>query len=197
MMNVIGNVVIFAVLAALAILFVETIEVWAFACICYLLLEGIRAIVMKFKKAWCLIKFKEYTDFYDKCRADRRQHRKSGIYGWFVKDCCVYVGQSKELYSRFVSHAEELAKVRQKEIPSNLKYILLKPFVELIEWRELEYTKDLDEAEAKWILHYKPIFNCRTPYGKQSFEGTEEDIKDFIENKITYEDLKRLVFIEK
>ena len=197
MKKLIETTVVFLVIAAIAILFVETIEFWAFMFVAYVFISFFGMVLDRFKKEWWLITFKEYVDWTDKCRADRRGHRKSGIYGWFVKDECFYVGQSKELYSRFVSHAEELAKVRQKEVPSKLKYILLKPFVEHIEWRELEFTKDLDEAENRWIEFYKPIFNCKTPYGKQSFEGTEDDIKDFVEGKITYEDLKKLVFIEK
>lgn len=140
--------------------------------------------------------FKEYTDWTEKCRADRRGHRKSGIYGWFIKDECVYVGQSKELYSRFVSHAEELAKVRQKNIPSKQKYILLKDYVELIEWRELEYTSDLDVAEDKWINYYRPIFNVKTPYGNQYFTGEQKDIDDYVSGKITMDDLKKLIIIE-
>jgi hypothetical protein len=140
--------------------------------------------------------FKEYTDWYDKCRADRRGHRKSGIYGWFIKDECVYVGQTKELYSRFVTHAEELAKVRQKDIPSKQKYILLKDHVALIEWRELEITTDLDAAEDKWIEWYRPIFNVKTPYGRQYFNGDQKDINAFVEGKITMDDLKKLITIE-
>ena len=141
--------------------------------------------------------FKENYDWYDKCRADRRGHRKSGIYGWFLKGECVYVGQSHELYSRFVSHAEELAKVRQKNTPSKQKYILLKPYVDLIEWRELEFTKDLDAAENKWIEELRPIFNVRTPYGTQHFTGKQSDIDAYVNDLINMDDLKQLIMIDK
>lgn len=139
------------------------------------------------------MEFKEYLDWYDKCRADRRGHRKSGVYGWFVGDDCFYVGQSRELYSRFVSHAEEFAKVRQKDIPSKQKYILLKDYIERLEWCEIEYTKDLDAAEAKWIEFYKPIFNVETPYGRQHFRGKQSDIDLYMSGVINYEDLQMLI----
>lgn len=138
---------------------------------------------------------KTYFDFWEQDRANRRKYRKSGIYGFFLKDECVYVGQSRDLHSRFFHHSENFAKVRPKKIPSNQKYILLRPYIELIEWRALEYCpKDqLDDTENKWIDYYNPIFNIKRKDGQVHWEGNEKDIAAFVTGEVSMDDLKKLL----
>jgi group I intron endonuclease len=135
--------------------------------------------------------FAEYCDWYDKCRADRRQYRRSGIYVFKLCGEVVYVGQSRELYSRFASHAEEFGKVHPKE----LKYRLLKPYIEQVAWEVVEYCdrEALNERENYWIEFYNPLFNVKTPSGKQHFDGSEKELRAFVKGQLTIDDLKKLI----
>lgn len=143
--------------------------------------------------------FKTICDYQDQVRAHRRQYRKSGIYGFFVNDECMYVGQSRNLHNRFLLHGDYFAKVRIKKIPSNAKYILLKPYIDKVEWRVIEYCpkEDLDERETYYIGCYEPIFNVRMPGGgKQVFTGNEMDINQFVCGAVDINYLKNLVIKE-
>lgn len=139
--------------------------------------------------------FKNYFDFYEYDRANRRKYRKSGIYGFFIKGECVYVGQSKDLHSRFVKHAENLAKVKPKNIQSNKKYILLRPYVDQVEWKVIEYCKKdaLDDTENKWIDFYNPIFNIKRREGNVYFKGCAGDIAAFFSGEVDMDDLRNLL----
>lgn len=143
--------------------------------------------------------FKTIVEYQDQVRAHRRQYRKSGIYGFYVNGEYLYIGQSRNLHLRFLSHGDKFAKVRLKKIPSNKKYHLLKPYLEKLEWKVIEYCpkEELDEREAYWINIYKPIFNVKMPDGsRQIFTGNEFDINQFVCGGVDIDYLKNLVIKE-
>ena len=85
--------------------------------------------------------------------------------------------------------------MRPKKIPSNQKYILLRPYIEFIEWKVIEYCpKDqLDDTENKWIDYYNPIFNIKRSTGHVHWEGNEFDIHDFVTGEVSMDELKELL----
>lgn len=132
------------------------------------------------------MELKTYLEFFEHDRENRRQYRKSGIYAFLLLGEVVYVGQSTNLHLRFFHHAENFAKVRPKKIPSNKKYILLKPYIDKVEWKVLEYCskEDLDERENSWIDFYNPIFNIQRRDGKVYFTGDSQDIDNYVSGEV-------------
>lgn len=126
----------------------------------------------------------------------QKSYGEAGIYGFFLCNECVYVGQSKNIFARLNNHLDYFAMSDtlggQKTYK---KYKLLKPYIKELEWRILEFVEDefnLDQAENIWISYYSPIFNLETPNGLKHFYGTQEDIDDFVYGLLSMEDLKTL-----
>lgn len=138
-------------------------------------------------------------ELYFMIASNQRQemYGETGIYGFFLCNECVYVGQSKNVFARLNNHLDCFA---MSDILGNQKtykkYKLLKPYIKELEWKVLEVINDefdLNQAENKWINYYNPIFNLETPNGRKHFYGTQTDIDDFVYGLLSMDDLKMMV----
>ena len=112
-----------------------------------------------------------------------------GVYGLFLNNECVYVGQSSCIRSRVISHLLECTKVNTDE-----KYTYLSRHIGKVQYAILEQVKreqDLTSRENAWIAEYNPIFNKMRPDGIHIFIGNEKDIDAFVDGKVTMSFLKR------
>jgi excinuclease UvrABC nuclease subunit len=120
---------------------------------------------------------------------------RPGVYGFFLCNECVYVGQAKNLNRRLRRHLNRFIDSDIiKHRPTNNKYKILKPYIKYLSWSIIEYVDDfsnLTKTENKWIDYYNPIFNIRTPNGKRMFSGTSDDIEDFIYGLATMDMLRQ------
>lgn len=111
-----------------------------------------------------------------------------GIYGLFLNNECVYIGQSSCVRSRVISHLLECTKVDTED-----KYTHLSRHIDKVQYAVLEQVKheqDLTSRENAWIAEYKPIFNKMRPDGIHIFVGNENDIDAFVDGKVTMDFLK-------
>lgn len=120
----------------------------------------------------------------------------AGIYGFFLCNECVYVGQSRNIFARLNNHLDcFVASDTFGSQKRYQKYKLLKPYIKELEWKVLEFINDeldLNTAENKWIDYYNPIFNLETPSGLKHFYGTRKDIDNFVSGWLSMEELKIL-----
>lgn len=118
----------------------------------------------------------------------------SGIYGIFLRNECVYIGESRSLLQRIMRHMARFNSPKSKLTEgSDLKYKLLQKYKKDIVIRILTFTpKRRKIIEKQYIAAYNPIFNIETPSGRKHFVGTESDIEDFMYGLQTMDDLRLL-----
>lgn len=103
-----------------------------------------------------------YTDFIDETHKNI-----SGIYGIFDKitGCCLYVGQTKGLYSRKVQHLKKL-RLHTALKSFSTWYLETESDPEMLMFSVLELTDDNDlvknEREIYWFEYLKPVFYGKT-----------------------------------
>lgn len=96
----------------------------------------------------------------------------SGIYGIFIDDQLVYIGQSNNIYVRWIGHAKNVfdfeTESYDKPLYSELRYAYLEEH-EVI-FKVMEYVPNdealLNEAEDKWLLKCMPPYNQIVPNKK-------------------------------
>lgn len=139
-----------------------------------------------------MLTFNDYAELAERERAHRREYGKPGIYGIFLNGECLYVGKSKNCHYRFTAHAQCFSKKIHKRDEYSKKYLLLKPYIKDVEWKVLEFTTDIDEAEKKWIKEMdNPLFNIQLGGKSQHFEGDAWDIEQWMSGEISYNELKK------
>lgn len=117
---------------------------------------------------------------------------KSGIYGFYLCNECIYIGQAHNLFYRLCDHLQKIATAKNlKDYPTNKKYKYMLKYFNNISWKIIEITHNLDEREDYWITYYNPIFNIINPDGEYEFAGTDKDIDNFILGLITMDELKK------
>lgn len=89
---------------------------------------------------------------------------RSGIYGIWVNDVLVYIGQSKNLFNRFVAHQMNTTEPQQKEYYRKM-YVELRKALwagATIEPRVIEYAAvgQLTAREQHYLSQYQPPLNC-------------------------------------
>lgn len=127
------------------------------------------------------------------CMNDNKDLMKSGIYGFFLCNECIYVGQARNLFYRLLSHLDNISNVKfLKNDPSNTKYKYMSKYFSDLSWRVLEYTKILDDRENYWINYYDPIFNIIKSNRTYNFIGSDKDIDDFVLGLNDMSDLQKL-----
>lgn len=102
------------------------------------------------------------------------QYTDSGIYGIFVDGVCLYVGQSSNIYKRWIAHARHIDNyilgLPDKELRGKTleKYMCLAGCdLAKVQFKVLELCaiSDLNPKELEWIKNYKPKLNfSMTPY---------------------------------
>lgn len=122
-----------------------------------------------------------------------RQLDKSGVYAIKLCNEVVYVGQAHVLFLRMLTHAKNLQAKKLNEAKDYRKYKLLKSYLNDVTLEVLTFTRNIDKEEKKYIRQYNPIFNIMKPEGHRYFNGTIEDIDDFVAGLSTMEDLRELV----
>ena len=122
---------------------------------------------------------------------------RAGVYGFFLCSECVYVGQSKNLRRRLRRHLNRFVNIDNlKDRNTNNKYRFLKPYIKYLDWSVIEYVDDasnLTITERYWIDYYNPIFNVSRFTGNKLFQGTIDDIDDFVCGLQTMDDLRKLL----
>lgn len=92
---------------------------------------------------------------------------KSGIYALVVSDEVVYVGKSKNILQRWISHEYNTFCSYSKDYNSKKYKELRKAYAEgrSIEPRVLEFCSDeqLSARESYWVKYYMPKLNSQLP----------------------------------
>lgn len=114
---------------------------------------------------------------------------KSGIYGLYYRNECIYVGQSSNLYYRLNQHYNVEARLKELEKIKNKAdyyhpdkkiemYNLIKDNLHLIEFKILRFCDyaDLDVTENMFISLYQPKYN---------YVGVDVDYKNTARDKET------------
>lgn len=109
-------------------------------------------------------------------------YEREGVCGIFLQNECMYIFSANNIFSGLYYEAKSLVS------KPDLKYTLLKPHIPLLQCYVLEFNQ---LSKPKWLQYYNyPIFNSQTPFGLQKFQGSAQDLADFVSGKITIEDLR-------
>lgn len=103
----------------------------------------------------------------------------SGIYGIFdaESDCCLYVGQSKDIHARWRSHVTRLSSGTHRRKDFVIWFWSHGSHESALNFRVLEYCKPkdlrLNEAEVKWFNMLSPLFYGKRPSTSEKWEHSE------------------------
>ena len=122
-----------------------------------------------------------------------RQLDKSGIYAIKLRNEVIYVGESRILFFRLINHCNKLQAKRLSKTDSDKKYRYLRNHLDNITFEVLEVTHNLKKQEKYYIQKYNPIFNILSPDGLRYFNGTMDDVSDFVCGLATMDDLRQML----
>lgn len=111
---------------------------------------------------------------------------QSGIYAILLDNIPVYIGQSKNVYTRCSQH---IYNVENAMFNQEKKYLLLlaaKLGGHHIDCKTMLYCSEdeLREWEDKYIEEYAPCLNILTPTGKQHIEDLKiEDVLNYVKDR--------------
>lgn len=139
---------------------------------------------------WSGIYFNRYPEV-----ANLKNH--AGVYAFTLCGEPVYIGSSTNLFGRLQTH---IAHIQSKMNNQNSKlkwkkYYYLNKHISQVQFQVLNIYRDitkeeLEKYEYKYIHKYRPIFNINHKDALYQWDGTEQDIDNFINGIITIEDLK-------
>ena len=129
-----------------------------------------------------VLKIRGSISFYDFAKAKERFNKSTnrilkdynvmGIYGIYLDDTLVYIGQSKNIKNRWIQHKQQieapLISFEYKESGIDALYNTLRQYyregIESIYFCILEIVKDeskLKKLETEYINFFKPKYNLR------------------------------------
>lgn len=110
----------------------------------------------------------------------------NGVAGLFLNDACLYIVSGKNIYRRMIRTCH---RINIQDTSESRSLLLLKPYLEQLEWRVLE--TNIDDKD-KWLQYYNPPLNTYNKDALCKFAGTSEDIDDFMHGLTTVADLQAL-----
>ena len=124
-----------------------------------------------------------------------------GVYTFTLCDEPVYIGSSTNLFSRFQTHIMHM-QGKSNAQSSKLtwkKYYYLNKHINQVQFQVLNMydstisKTELEEYEYLYINQYNPIFNINYKYALKQWNGTEQDIDDFVNGIISMDILKNQI----
>ena len=121
-----------------------------------------------------------------------------GVYTFTLCGEIVYIGSSTNLFGRLQTHIANMQGKTNYHNPSMKwrKYHYLNKHISNVQFKVLEFcdktiTKDqLENIEYMYINQHRPIFNINYKDTLCKWNGSEQDIDDFVNGIISMDDLK-------
>jgi excinuclease UvrABC nuclease subunit len=121
-----------------------------------------------------------------------------GVYVFTLCGEPVYIGSSTNIFGRLQTHIAHM-KSKTNQQSSKLKwkkYYYLNKYVSHVQFQVLDIysnnitKEELEEHEYKYIYEYHPIFNVNYKNTLYRWNGTEQDVDDFVNGIISMNILK-------
>ena len=140
---------------------------------------------------WSGASFNEYPEVAD-------LKNRTGIYAFTLCGEAVYIGSSINLFSRLQAHIMHMQGTANRTHSKLVwrKYYYLKKYLDEVQFHVLAVydnpiSKDLlEQYEYEYIEKYLPIFNVNYKDSLKRWNGTEQDIADFVNGLISIDVLK-------
>ena len=123
---------------------------------------------------------------------------QGGIYAFTICEEIVYIGSSINLFNRLQTHIGHMhGKTNQySSSMESKKYYYLNKYLSYVQFHVLHFLDkpvfkyQLEECEYDFIHKYCPIFNINYKDSQRRWNGSEQDIDDFVNGIILMDDLK-------
>lgn len=136
--------------------------------------------------------------FFEKYNEIAPLRKCPGVYTFTLCGEIVYIGSSTNLFGRLQTHIANMQGKTNYRNPSMKwrKYHYLNKYISNVQFKVLEFcdktiTKDqLENIEYRYINQHRPVFNINYKDTLYRWNGSEQDIDDFVNGIISMDDLK-------
>lgn len=140
--------------------------------------------------------FEQYTEVHT-------LKQQAGVYAFTLCGEIVYIGSSNNLFGRFQTHIAHMQGKTNRSSASleKKKYFYLNKYLPYVKFEIICFydksisRSQLEENEYDFITRHCPIFNVNYKNGQRRWNGSEQDIDDFVNGIISMDKLKHNIMI--
>ena len=129
--------------------------------------------------------------------------KQPGIYAFTLCREVVYIGSSINLFGRLqthIAHMQGNANCTHSSLTWR-KYFYLKKYISQVQFQVLEFCNtnisksELEDIEYSYVNKHNPIFNINRGKSLHQWDGSEQDIDDFVNGNLSMDNLKELTVL--